>query len=53
MALTARNDAELRGVADAGANFTGQDGADQFVAARLMQDEGCAGNEIVRILEAR
>lgn len=44
--LVARQDADLRGVADAGRDFAGEDGADKIVAARIVEDEGSARNEL-------
>src|SRR6266480_4543786 len=38
--------ADLRGVADARRNLASEDRANQIVAARIVQDEGGAGNEL-------
>ena len=39
VSLIAWEDADLRSVADAGGNFAGEDGGDEFVAARLAKNE--------------
>src|SRR5260370_13702525 len=44
--LVAGEDAELRGVADAGGDFAGEDGGDEIVAARLVKNERCALDEL-------
>src|SRR6266704_728323 len=46
VSLIARQDADLRGVADAGRNLAGEDSGDEFVAAGLVEDEGCARHEL-------
>src|SRR5579864_3189299 len=46
VALVAGEDADLRGVADAWRDFAGEHGGDEFVAARLAQNEGSAGNKL-------
>src|SRR5712692_10643459 len=46
VSLIAWEDADLRGVADAGGNFAGEDGGDEFVAARLAKNKRSAGNEL-------
>src|SRR5260370_38145663 len=43
--LVAGEDADLRGVADAGRDFAGEDRGDEIVAARLVKDEGGARNQ--------
>ena len=40
VALEAGHHADLRGVTDAGGNFAGQDRPGEFLALRMMQDEG-------------
>src|SRR6267154_1666744 len=44
--LVAGENADLRGVADAGRNLAGEDGGNKFVAAGLAKNEGSAGNEL-------
>lgn len=44
--MEAGENADLRGVADAGGDFTGEHGGDEFIAAGLAEDQGCAGDEL-------
>jgi hypothetical protein len=44
--LVAREDADLRGVADAGGDFAGEDRGDEIVAAWLVKNEGGARNKL-------
>ncbi len=44
--LIAGQDADLRGVADAGGDFAGEHSGDEFVAAGLAENEGGGGHEL-------
>src|SRR5260370_29264840 len=44
--MVAGQDADLRGVSDAGGNFAGQNGGDELLAAGLVKNEGCAWHEL-------
>ncbi len=44
--LITGQDADLRGVADTGRDFTGEYGGDQLFIARLAKHEGCGGDEL-------
>src|ERR1700726_1426575 len=44
--LIAGEYADLRGVSDAGGDLAGEHGGDEFVAPRLAQNKGRAGNEL-------
>src|SRR5438552_144321 len=46
VSLVAGQDANLRGVADAGGDFAGKNRGDEFVAARLVKNEGCGRHEL-------
>ena len=46
VALEAGHHADLRGVADAGRNLARQDCASEFLAFRMMQDEGSLREEL-------
>ena len=46
VSLVAGHHADLRGVTHAGRDFAGQHGRDELIAARLVEDEGRAGDEL-------
>src|SRR5258707_3605456 len=46
MPLVAGQHADLRGVADTGGDFAGENAGDEIVAAGLVKNEGCAGHEL-------